>query len=567
MEKHYVLTLPGGSSPKYPKDFPYLNYVNVQAPKGGILRLKTHIRGETLNPFKGVLSPVSDLSITFATLLSSPIDDLQNAYGYVAESFEIGDTHVTFHLRKNATFQDGSPISPEDIIFSFDFFSKEANPTYETKYQNISRGEKIGPHSVRFYFKGENPIIAIENLGKMPILSHKDHALCRRERLSTPLLASGPYHIRDFQPGETIHYHRTPNWWGENLPINKGLYNFEGIQYHYYANPITTFEAFKKGDYDLRIETRASFWAQNYDFEAITLGTVLKKTFKKGEVHGFNAMFINTRRPYLKNQKVRLALNILLDFKKMNKILFHDTYKRNTSVFMNTGFGGDHPVTPDEKNLAQQLGIPSPNLVDPAQFLDPKGTIYQHKKMALKLLRQAGWIIRKGKLIHHKTKKPFELEIITPHPGQARLLEQYAKTLKDIGIKAHIRLLPMPTYLKRAHHFDYDIILESLPPMVTPGLEMKNFWGSVSAVTPGNYNFSGIKDPHVDGLIDKILKEKNPKTLHILTRLLDRVLFKGAYFIPMWYPDQIFVAFWNKFDYPPITHKTGFTHHTWWIKQ
>jgi len=564
--KSYALTLPGGMPPKYTADFSHVKYANPHAPQGGTIKLKTHQRAETLNPFKGVLAPAPELEITFATLLASPIDDWQNLYGYVAESMDLQNTHVTFHLRKDAIFEDDSPILPEDILFSFEFFSKHAAPSYQTLYQNISHGEKMGPFKVRFYFKKEgHPSLNAANLGKMPILSHKDRDLCQQERLTIPLLSSGPYHLKSFEPGNMIQYHQIKNWWGKNLPLYKGHYNFERIEYHYFSHPIVALEAFKKGEYDLRLETRASFWKKNYDFEAATSGHVLKKTFKKAELHGFNAIFINTRRPYLQDLKVRLALNILLDFEMLNKLLFYGTYKRNTSVFMNTGFGGDHPLTEDEKKLAHKLDIPEFILINSS--LSSNTSARSRKQQALNLLNQAGWQIVQGELLHVHTRKPFKLEIITPYPGQARLLEQYVKTLRDVGIDAYIRLLSMPVYLKRLRHFGYDLTLESLPPMITPGYELKNFWGSSSAEVLGNYNFSGIQDPKVDLLIDKILKEKNPKTLRALTSLLDRALFAGMYFIPLWHPDHLFVAFWNKFSYPHLAPKVGFTYHTWWAKE
>lgn len=566
LETQYVLTLPGGSPPKYAKNFSHLKYVNPHAPKGGKITLKTQNRGETLNPFKGALTSAPGLDLTFATLLTSPIDDFQNVYGYVAKSFDLYDTHVTFHLRPTASFHDGTPILPEDIIFSLNFFSTHANPVYQTLYQDISHGEKMGPLSVRFYFKEGNPKIHTANLGKMPILSHKDPMDCRKEYLDMPLLGSGPYKIKNHIFGNTTQYSRVRDWWGANLPIHKGLYNFDEIDYLYFASPTTAFEAFKKGDYDLRVENRASFWEKNYDSEAVESGNILKKIFKKADLHGFNALFINTRRPHLQNPKVRLALNVLLDFKLMNKMLFYGHYKRNMSVFMNTGFGGDHPETLLEKKLAHKLKISPFDLVSTTTYLNHEGTIREHKRQAIKLFKEAGWVIHQGQLIHHKTKEPFGLEILTRHQGEARILEYYAKTLKEIGIKVHIRLLPAPTYLRRLHIFDYDIILEYLPPMVTPGAELKNFWGSESANTPGNYNFAGVKDIQADLLIDQILKEKDPKVIRALSSLLDRLLFKGAYFIPMWYRDQAFVAFWDKFSYPKSAHKLGFTIHSWWGK-
>ncbi len=545
----YVCTR-GMGVPKYKKGFACFNYANSKAPKKGIVNLYTSRQFDSFNPFiiKGV-APEGMPDLVFARLMKAPLDNGEVAYPYVAEKVKISPDYrsVTFYLNKTAKFQDGSPITAQDVKFSFEVLKKKGVPIYRAWYKGVKGTKTINDSTICFVFEAPSRDLSFL-LGKLPILSRAHYQKYNFSEGKQPPLGSGPYKIKSTTKGGDIIYERVKNWWGENLPVNKGHYNFDIIKYVHFATSTVGFESFKKGEIDWWREDRISNWMENYDFPSIEEGLVLQKTFKKPVPHGLNAFFINTRRSHLSDWRVRKALNLLFNFEWLNQAKFHGVYIRNTSIFMNTEFGAKGPITSDQVSFLNSYPktLLPPEIFTKTNFETTNtvdGVGRQNLEEAMKLLKQAGWTLKKDKLRHPKQKEPFSLDIVLYAAGQRKLVENFAKNLEGVGITPHVLVLPLSAYYERFNEFDFDVILNYHPPVFIPGIEQEDFWGSQEAMTPGTLNLSGVEDKVVDGLVKKILESKTIPRLKTYTSLLDRVINAQYYLIPGWVPKDNYVAF------------------------
>jgi microcin C transport system substrate-binding protein len=562
---------------KYGADFKNFDYVNPNAPKGGQITLAQIGTFDSLNPFVIKGTPAAGMSYIHpsylhATLLAHSFDEPNASYGYIAEKIELAPDRswIVFTLRKNATFHNGQAITPNDVVFTFNILKEQGNPFYKAYYREIINAEQVGESQVKFSFlSGKNlelPVI----IGEMPILSKNYYTTHKFDAATlTVPLGSGPYEIAAVDAGKSITYKRVHNWWGENLPINKGQYNFDTIKYLYFRDSTIAFEAFKTGTYDLRIENESKNWAQGYNLSSVKQNRLIKKAISHHINQGMQAFIFNTRRNIFKNKEVRQALSLLFDFEWTNKNLFYGFYKRTNSFFENSILAQRDLPSKEELNTLEPFRAQLPNDVFTTVFKMPvndgSGNIRPQLQSAQVLLKSAGWIIDHQTLIHAKTKQPFVFEILIMQPEFMRILHGFVNNLKRIGIEARVRLVDAAQYETRIEEFDYDMIIQKIGQSASPGNEQVDYWASKTADIKGSFNFAGIRNPVIDQLIEGLLKASSWENLVASTRALDRVLLWNYYVIPMWYNDAYWVAYWNKFGQPKRIPAYNFPLDTWWV--
>tara|TARA_A100000171_G_scaffold49969_2_gene60265 strand:+ start:888 stop:2699 length:1812 start_codon:yes stop_codon:yes gene_type:complete len=567
-----------GSTPKYHSGFKHFKYVNPNAPKGGSLRFGVLGTFDSLNPFVVKGSPAAGLgllhnSYTFATLLRASHDEPFSRYGYVAETIDIAEDHlsVTFKLREKATFHDGSPITPEDVIFTFKTLVTKGHPLYKAYYADVKSVTSPGKGLVRFSFKTsknkELPLI----LGEIPLLSKASfHKRPFEEASLTPLLGSGPYKIKEADAGRSITYERVQNWWGSALPVSVGHYNFDTITYDYYRDSSVAFEAFKSGDYDLRIENEARHWATGYT-ALVKSGEIQKLEIQIENPEPMQGLIFNTRRDLFKDRQVRRALTYALDFEWMNENLFYNLYARTKSYFEASELAAKGLPQGKELEILNSYKNKIPPEVFTTPYTLPKtdgsGRLRRNLSHGKKLLEKAGYTIEKGVLVHTKTKTPFSFEILIVQPAMERILHGFINNLKRLGITARLRLVDSSQYVSRVDLFDYDMIVGMLAQSLSPGNEQREFWESSRADLPGSRNYAGIKDMVVDELIEHLNDASNRDDLVQITRALDRVLLWGHYLIPMYHNPKTFIALRKTIAYPATFPKYNIALDSWWSTQ
>lgn len=560
--------------PKYPANFKHFDYVNPNAPKGGEVHIAVPGTFDSLNPFIIMGTPGIGFNYIFMTLLEKSGDEANTLYPSLAESYELAPDKlsISFKIRKNAVFEDGKPITSEDVLYSFKALTQSGKPMFKNLFADVKKAEKIDSHTVRFTFKtdknAELPAILGQNLYILPKHFYEKQDFSKPSL--TPPPSSGPYRVASADAGRSIAYQRVPNWWGENLPTNKGRFNFDTIRYEYFRDPMVAFEAFKQGSIDFRQELIARLWATAYDFPAVKEGRVIKKVIIHQNPLGMLGFVLNTRRPFLKNIKVREALSYAFDFEWTNKNLLYSAYQRSKSYFTNSPYGAQGKPTKTELKILEKYKDKLDPRVLSKEFSPPSTTpplsIRKNLATAQKLLAEAGYIIKGGVLLDPATKKPVSLEIISVVPSYEKMVLAFIKNLKALGIEVRYKFLDSAQYLKRLHEFDFDIVAGgTIPQSTNPGNEQRDYWGTPAASEQGSHNLSGISDPIVDELIEGIIGAATYEELVNRTRALDRVLLWGFYVIPKWNTSEFRFAFWDKFGFPTQspTYEIGFE--TWWI--
>jgi microcin C transport system substrate-binding protein len=557
---------------KYGPDFKHFDYVNPDAPKGGTLRQEVVGTFDTLNPFqlKGnkAAGSVSD------TLMAASDDEPDSEYGLVAESVEIPADHLwaQFNLRKEARFHDGSPMTPEDLIWTFETLKQHGNPRYRLYYADVLKAEKIGEHGVKFVFSSGDNHELPSIVGQLPVLSKKYWEGRDFEKTTLePPLGSGPYKIDSVDPGRSITYRRVPDYWGKDLPVNRGRDNFDVVRYDYYRDRQVALEAFKAGAYDIREEFTSKNWATGYDSPALRDGLFKMEEIPNKMPQGMQAFVFNIRRPLFEDRRVREAFDYLWDFEWTNRNLFYGAYKRTASYFPNTDLAATGLPTPEELKILEKYKGEIPDEVFTKAYEPPKtdgsGNIRDNLRQALRLLKEAGWSIKGEKLVNDKTGQPFEFEFIDHEADFDRILLPFKQNLARAGIVMNLRTIDPAQYENRMKTFDFDMTTKRFPPTLSPGNEQRELWGSAAADEPGSYNVIGVKNKVVDDLIDLIIAAPSRKELLIRTHAFDRVLLHSRYLVTNYYQSSFHVAYWDKFgrpkENPPYTLATD----TWWIDQ
>ncbi|WP_459205337.1 extracellular solute-binding protein [Pseudomonas sp. MLB6B] len=570
---------------KYPASFTHFDWVNPQAPKGGTLRAMAFGTFDTLNPytFKGsspVSTPnfqqygVSELNETLmvGTGQYDPSgDEPTSSYGLIARSVEYSEDRswVVFNLRPEARFHDGRPITAADVAFSYRTLLKEGHPQYRTSLQEVQRVDILGPLRIRFVFKRAGNPLLILRLGEMPVLPK--HYWEKRDFKATtfePPLGSGPYRISEVRPGRRLVFERVKDYWGKDLPVNRGKYNFDRVEFEFYRDATVAFEAFKAGEFDLYIEHQAKNWANGYNFPAVRRGEVIKAQIPHRIPTQTQGLFMNSRRAPFDDAHVRQALGLMLDFEWSNRALFSDAYKRSTSYYPNSEFAASGLPVGKEWLLLKPFRdqLPAKLFTEPYQVSHTHGHGIERQtlRQALALFAKAGYTLDGQRLVDAKG-EPLRLEILLVNPNLERIFQPYVENLRRIGIAAGLRTVDRAQYKQRLDQFDFDMILMTLGQTLSPGLEQWQYFHSSQASIKGSKNYAGINDPVVDNLLDTLLAAQNRDDQIAAAKALDRVLSWHYYMIPNWYLDNHRLAYRNRFAFvttPPYTLGLN----SWWLK-
>lgn len=557
---------------KYGPGFTHFEYVNPDAPKGGDVRLAAIGTFDTLNPFvlKGVAAIGSGQ--VFDTLTVQADDEPFSEYGLIAETIETpaDRSWVVYTLRPEARFHDGSPVTADDVIWTFETLKTKGHPFYRAYYAKVVSTEKLGPHKVKFSFSpGENrelPLI----VGQMPVLSRAYWGTRDFEKttLESPL-GSGPYQVESVDPGRVIVYRRVQDYWAAHLPVRVGQANFARIRYDYYRDTTVALEAFKAGQYDFRQENVAKNWATAYNTPAVAQGLIKKEQIPNQIPTGMQGFVYNTRRPVFQDPRVRRALAYAFDFEWTNKNLFYGAYTRTKSYFSNSELASRGLPSPEELNILIPFREQVPEEVFTSEYQPPRtdgfGNIRENLITALAILKEGGWAVRDMRMVDERTGEPLAFEILLNDPSFERVVLPFVKNLERLGVTARVRTVDTAQYQNRLDTSDFDMTVAVWSQSLSPGNEQVDYWTSVRADVPGSRNLAGIKDPVVDQLVAQLIAATDRESLVFHTRALDRVLLWGHYVIPQWHLQDFRIAYWDKFDRPRISPPYALGFDTWWV--
>lgn len=560
---------------KYPANFKHFEYANPDAPKGGEFTLPEIGTFDNLNPYVLKGRAAADTDLLFDTLMKSSTDETSTSYGLVAESVEFpaDNKWVIFNLRPQAKFSDGSPLTADDVVFSFNTLKEKGHPLYKVMWGEVSAATKLGPHKVRFDFSNPKTRELKLVIGGLPVISKAYYSKVDFDKTTlTAPLGSGPYIVERVDAGRSITYKRNADYWGKDLPVNKGRFNFDKIRHEYYLDMNVAIQAFKSGAVDLRYENIAKNWANAYNIPAVRDGRILKEKIKHQIPTGMQGFVLNLRRDKFKDLRVRKALNLALDFEWMNKNLFYESYTRNNSYFSNSIYASSGIPQGKELKILEQHKKQLPPELFTEEFSIPKsdgsGRIRDRLVEANKLLEESGWKIKDGAL-KNANGEVFTLEILLQQGSSfERVIGPFQKNLAMLGIKAKYKSVDTAQYKQLVDSFDFDSFIITLPQSLLPGTEQIGYWHSSTADTKGGNNYMGIKNPVIDALIAELMKANDKETLVATTRALDRVLLWNYYVIPNWYIGSFRILYWNKVGRPEIMPKydSQFGMNEWWAK-
>ena len=560
---------------KYPADFRHFDYVNPNAPKGG--RLVTvgtsGLRSfDSLNPFILKGDAADGLEMTFDSLMVRAYDEPDAVYGLIAEWADVAEDgkSVTFGLRRQARFADGSPVTAEDVCHTFTLFKTKAHPSYRLSLRDVEKCEVLGPLKVRYVFRGENVRDLPRVVATLPVLSKgffEKHPFDKSGL--TPILGSGPYRIRKFRQGSFITYERRKDYWAKDLPVNRGRWNFDEIKFLYFRDHTAELEALKAGELDLREEFVSRNWATAYDIAAVREGRLIKGVLPDERPSGAQGFFLNLRRAKFAHPKTRQALNYAFDFEWTNAKLFYGLYRRTESVFENSPLKAAGAPSPAELKLMEPLRDKLPAEAFGPAITPPKsdgsGQDRRLLRTAHRLLLEAGWK-RDGNWLVNGRGERFTMEFLITSPAFERIIIPYVRNLKLLGIDASIRLVESAQFQRRLKSFDFDIVAQRYVFSLTPGVELRAYFGSRAADLSGSFNIAGIRNAGVDALMEKVVAAKTRADLVTAARALDRSLRALHFWVPHWYKASHTIAWWDKFSRPKVKPKYARgVLDTWWF--
>lgn len=563
--------------PKYAAGFKHFDYASPKAVKGGRVVMPAYGTYDNFNPFifKGIAS-AETAALTLDTLGIVPVDDYSTVYPLIAKQFEQPDDHsfVGFILDEKAKFRDGSPVTADDVIFSYTSLIEKGSPLYKVYYADVDRVEKINDRHVRFYFKKgsankELPLI----LSQIAIYSAKDWDGKDFAKPSLiPPLGSGPYRIEKFEPGKYVVLKRNKNYWAKNLPGRKGFFNFDEIRFDYYQDTTVTLQALFAGNIDMREEYIAKIWVTGYDNDVVKSGKVIKENLPHNQTAILQNFAFNIRRPKFQDKRVRQAIGLAFNFEWANEKLFYSQYQRLNSYYTNSEMAAVGKPQGKELALLKELKPLLPPEVFGEVPNPPEFNTYddgrKNLRQAVSLLKEAGYDFVDGKMTHLESGQPLEFEVLSNTANGStftRVMLPFLKNLEKIGIKATFRNLEVNIFKNRLDNFDFDMAIVSFPMSQMPGNEQKEMWGSQSADVKGSFNLIGIKNPAADALLDRIVQAQDKESYIAALKALDRVLRHEYYMIPQWYSAHKRVAYRNRFVHPDTKEKVGFQPYTWWL--
>jgi microcin C transport system substrate-binding protein len=557
--------------PKYPAGFKQFDYVNPNAPKGGLVRLGAQGTFDSFNivvaGVKG--TPEQGLGLIYESLTTGPLDEPSAAYGLLAESFSYPQDYssVSFRLRPEARWHDGQPVTPEDVIFSFEVL-KANSPTQAYYYANVVKAEKTGERDVKFTFneKGNRELPQI--MGQLTILpKHWWEGTTpdgrKRDVTQTtlePPLGSGPYRLKTFDAGRTATYERVKDYWGNNLNVNVGQNNFDEIRYEYYRDATVLLEGFKGDRIDFRYENSARNWATGYDFPARKEGRVVLEEFPYRATGIMQALVLNLRRDKFKDERVRRAFDFAFQFEELNKTILFGLYERPSSYFYGLDLASSGLPEGKELEILESMRDKVPPQVFTTPYKNPVNdtpeAIRSNLREADRLLREAGWEAKNGRRVNAKG-EVLSVEMLGDTPSDERLFLLYKSTLDRLGIQTTIRIVDDVQYTNRVRSFDFDLTTGAWAQSLSPGNEQREYWGSQAATREGSRNLAGIADPAVDALIDKVIFAKEREELVAAAKALDRVLLAHHYMVPQWTSLKQRTARWNRYGHPETMPRYG----------
>jgi microcin C transport system substrate-binding protein len=567
---------------KYPEGFKHFDYVNPNAPQGGTVRQSALGTFDNFNTVvagvKGSIAIGTDLFME--TLTTSSLDEVSTEYGLLAEAVRYPDDYsfVTYRLRAKARWHDGKPISPDDVLYSFDVLKKNS-PFYGAYYRHVVKAEKTGEREITFTFDGPGNRELPQIVGQLPVLPKHwwegtDKSGSKRDVTQTtlePPLGSGPYRLKDFAPGRTLVYEKVDDYWGKDLNVTVGTRNFQTIRYEYFRDSTVALEAFKADQVDWRFENSAKEWANSYDFPAVRDNRVVKEEFPTRNIGVMQGFAFNIRRDKFKDPRVRRAFNFVFDFEEMNRQLFFGQYKRIASYFEGTELAAAGVPSGKELEILETVRGKVPDEVFTKPYTNPVGgnpeAVRSNLREALALFREAGYEIKNTKLVDAKTGKPFTVEFLVDEPATERFVLFYKPSLERMGMTVNVRVVDAAQYENRLRQWDFDIIVASWAESLSPGNEQRGFWGSQAADQPGSRNLIGIKNPAIDALIERVIFTKDREDLVAATKALDRVLQWNFYVVPQWTYGKQRTARWDRFGRPETMPKYGasaFPSIWWW---
>lgn len=558
--------------PKYPEHFSHFDYVHPNPPQGGVLRRAGFGSFDSLNPFinKGIAA--DQIGLIYDSLTVQSLDEPFTEYGLIAKYIERASDNswVRFYLRPEARFHDGRPITAEDVVFTFDTLTREGAPQYRSYYAEVAEVVVENPLQVRFVFKKEASRELALILGQLPVLpKHWWQGRDFNKTDLTPPLGSGPYQVATLEAGRSISYQRTPNWWGKDLPVSRGFYNFERISVEYYRDNTIALEAFKTGRFDFWLEMSAKNWATAYDIPALRTGALTRTELPNHNPTGMQGFIFNTRKEVFQDVRVRRALSLLFDFEWTNKKLFNGAYSRTTSYFENSELAAQGMPSAGELLLLEPLRGQIPESVfgmpQTPSVTDGSGIIRPQQRAAYQLLLEAGWRVVDDHMVDAKG-HPVVLEFMLAQTELERVLLPYKRNLEELGIGLEIRRVDVSQYINRLRSRDFDMIVGNFPQSNSPGNEQREYWHSSSAERTGSRNLIGVRNRAIDRIVEGLIQADSRQALMDHTRALDRLLLAGHYVVPNWYIKTWRVAYWDTLEHPATLPPYDFALMAWWHK-
>jgi microcin C transport system substrate-binding protein len=556
--------------PKYPPGFRNFDYANPNAPKGGTVVFYTLGTYDSFNRYAQRGDPAIASDTFNDSLMVDSADEIDVSYGLIAEKVEYDSDYkwIIFHINPRARHQDGRAITAEDVVFSFDKFVEEGVPQFKSYYGLVENVEALDRLRVRFTLSepDKETMVALGGLTVLP--KHYWESRDLSEPLDEVPLGSGAYTVSDYKMGQYIVYERLDDYWARDLPVNRGRFNFDFIRYDYYRDQTVAFEAFKAGEYDIRIENEAKKWATQYTGSAVDAGYIIQEEIPHEIPPGMQAFIFNTQSPVFQDRLVRMALNQLMDFEWMNRNLFYNQYTRTRSYFQNTEYAATGLPSREEREILEPIRDKIPPEVFTKEYNPPvtngSGNIRSQIREALRLLKQAGWEVRDGRLTNAGTGDPFEFELMIYTETTEKIAIPLQKNLERVGITMNIRKVDTSQFLNRWHDHDFDMVSMGFSAHFYPDTTLKIVWGS--DYIDSTYNQAAVQDEAVDYLLEGIDENQgNDEALLHWGRALDRVLTWNHYVIPQWHLSKFRVASWNKFSRPAVRPKYALGLDTWWI--
>ncbi len=571
-------------APRYPADFKHFDYVNPNAPKGGIVRLVAIGTFDNFNVAVGVVrgALAAGLTLITETLMTEALDEVSTEYGLLAEavSYPSDFSSVTYRLRANARWHDGKPVSAEDVIFSFET-AKKYDPQLGAYYRHVVKAEKSGERDITFTFDGPGNRELPQIVGQLRVLPKHwwegtDASGNKRDVGATtlePPLGSGPYRIKSFVAGRTVIYERVKDYWGKDVNVSVGQNNFDEIRFEYFRDSTVALEAFKADQLDWRTENSAKNWATAYEFPAVTDRRVVLEEFPIRNVGVMQAFVFNTRREKFSDPRLRRAFNFVFDFDEMNKQIFFGQYKRISSYFEGTELASSGLPEGQELEILNTVRDKVPPELFTKPYTNPEsGTPAKARANlveAVRLMKDAGWEVRNRRMTNVKTGETLSAEILIDSPDFERIVLFYRPPLERLGVTMTVRTVDDAQYENRLRRWDYDIIVANWNQSLSPGNEQRDYWGSQSADQQGSRNYAGIKNPAVDAMIEHVIFAKNRAELVAATKALDRVLLWNNYVVPQWTYGKVRSARWDRFGRPDPLPKYGMSAFptVWWFDE